>query len=474
MTVKKLKHWLELLQQAGIIELSTCLAWFALSSAIIAWPWPGAVNWTRALSVTALNGIFLTLLFCHLLQNKDKLLTKRILLLLAIIFCLVLLIASYLIRLHLNPLFTPVTSAALIFSLVYGNKASAFYLSIYLSFLLAINLPNSFFYFTVFSANALFTICFANRLVERNSLASSSLRSALGSIAAAALLYLLAGQFDLFDFYRNALAILAASLGSVVIILGLLPYIEDIFYVVTPTKLLELASPNNTLLKRLSMEAPGTYHHSLIVANLAENATEALNGNALLARVGAYYHDIGKIKRPLFFVENQSSFDNPHDQINPRMSSIIITSHTKEGVELGKTYKLPRIILNIIEQHHGNSVMTYFFRNFQELNAKASDSEKSVVSEDDFRYSGPKPQTREAAVIMLADSCEAAVRSLEKPTPSRISNMLGKIIKEKMDTGQLEDSQLTFQDITVIRGSFQHTIGNMFHNRIKYNDKSAD
>ena len=475
MALKKTNFWQTLTQKtgAGIIELSICLAWLIVSSVLTAWPWASSIDWLRAGALVILNCILFCPLASQLLKNSDKLLTKRILALLFVIFCLVLLITNYLIRLKLNPFFVPINAAAIIFAIVYGNNASAFYLTIYLSALLALNLPNQFFYFTVFAANAWLTICFANRRVERNSLSASSLRSAIGSIGIAALFYLLLQQFDLFKLYHDAIAIVAASLGSVIIILGLLPYIEDIFYVVTPTKLLELASPNNTLLKRLSMEAPGTYHHSLIVANLAESAMEAIGGNALLARVGAYYHDIGKIKRPLFFIENQISTDNPHDQLNPHMSSMIIMAHTKEGAELGKEYKLPRVILSIIEQHHGTSLMSYFLYSFKEANAKAQDAEKTVINEDDFRYSGPKPQTREAAVIMLADSCEASVRALEKPTPSRVNNLITKIVKDKMDTGQLEDSTLTFQEIAKIRAAFQHTIGNMFHNRIKYNDNSA-
>lgn len=473
MVFKKVRYWqklLQLLPKNSSFELSLCLLWLILSSALIAWPWAGAVDWLRAGSTIILNCVFLSLLLSHLLKNQDKILTKRILVLLFIVFCLVLFAANYLIRIDQNPFFTPINAAAIIFAVVFGNTASSFYLTIYLSILLAFNLSNSFFYFAVFATNAWLTVCFANRRVERNSLAASSLRGAICSIGVAALFYV--QRFESFKLSQDAIAIMIASIGSVVIILGLLPYIEDIFYVVTPTKLLELASPNNTLLKRLSMEAPGTYHHSLIVANLAETATEVIGGNALLARVGAYYHDVGKIKRPLFFIENQSSLDNPHNQLNPRMSSMIIMAHTKEGVELGKKYKLPRVILNIIEQHHGNSIMSYFLHSFKEANEKAQDTEKIVINENDFRYSGPRPHTREAAIIMLADSCEAAIRTLEKPTPSRINNLISKIIKEKMDTDQMENSTLTFQEISKIRASFQQTIGNMYHNRIKYNDKS--
>jgi putative nucleotidyltransferase with HDIG domain len=319
----------------------------------------------------------------------------------------------------------------------------------------------------------LLVIHLSSSRLERNSLAYSALLSALAGLAAM-FLFCLLGQSDIHTLGNNAAAILVSALASTVVIIGLLPYLEDIFYIVTPTKLLELASPNNPLLKRLLMEAPGTYHHSLTVANLAEAATEAINGNALLSRVGAYYHDIGKIKRPLFFVENQHAFDNPHNQLNPQMSAMIIISHVKDGAALGKEYKLPRPIIDVIQQHHGDSVMSYFFHTFKETNEKATESEKTTVNEADFRYHGPKPRTKEAAIIMLADSCEAAVRTLEKPTPSRVSNLINRIIKDKIDNGQLDDSPLTFREISKIRVSLQQTIGNMFHNRIAYNDKSKD
>ncbi|MDR2429156.1 MAG: HDIG domain-containing protein [Candidatus Margulisbacteria bacterium] len=475
MAFKKNKVWQDFLRKTDAIENLIGLLWFVVSSAIIVWPsslldW----QWPRALAMIMLNGGALGLIINKILtmHARSIIFTRRIFILLALISCAALLAANYL--LPLNPFLVPVTAAVAVYGFIYGNRSVAIYLTIYLAFVLALQNPENWFYFfTVYTSQGLFLIQLSSSRLERNSLAYSALLSALAGIGTM-FLFCLLGQSDIHILHSGAAAMLFSALTSTVIIIGLLPYIEDIFYIVTPTKLLELASPNNPLLKRLLMEAPGTYHHSLTVANLAEAATEAINGNALLSRVGAYYHDIGKIKRPLFFVENQHAFDNPHNQLTPQMSAMIIISHVKDGAALGKEYKLPRPIIDIIQQHHGDSVMSYFFHTFKETNEKATESEKTTVNEADFRYHGPKPHTKEAAIIMLADSCEAAVRTLEKPTPSRVNNLISRIIKDKIDNGQLDDSPLTFREISKIRVSLQQTIGNMFHNRIAYNDKSKD
>ncbi|GBR73771.1 putative metal dependent phosphohydrolase [Candidatus Termititenax aidoneus] len=474
MAFKKGKDWRTFLRETDTLENLIGLLWFAVSSALIIWPSSLDWHWSSALALTLLNGAALAMIVNKILtmHARSIVFTRRIFILLALISCGVLLAANYL--LPLNPFYVPITAAVTIYSLVYGNRSVAIYLTVYLAFVLALQNPENWFYFfIVYTFQGLFLIHLSSSRLERNSLTYSALLSALAGIATM-FLFCLLGQSSLHTLYNNSVAILVAAVVSTATIIGLQPYIEDIFYIVTPTKLLELASPNSPLLKRLLMEAPGTYHHSLTVANLAEAATEAIKGNALLSRVGAYYHDIGKIKRPLFFVENQHAFDNPHNQLNPQMSAIIVISHVKDGVALAKEYKLPRPIIDIVQQHHGDSIMSYFLHTFKETNEKASESEKTTVNEDDFRYHGPKPRTKEAAIIMLADSCEAAVRTLEKPTPSRVNNLIGRIIKDKIDNSQLDDSPLTFREINKIRVSLQQTIGNMFHNRIAYNDKSKD
>ncbi|MGI6122766.1 MAG: HD family phosphohydrolase [Acetivibrionales bacterium] len=251
------------------------------------------------------------------------------------------------------------------------------------------------------------------------------------------------------------------GLLSIVLAIGLLPFLETTFNVVTPLKLLELADPNHPLLKRLLMEAPGTYHHSLMVGNLAEVATREIGGNALLARVGAYFHDVGKLKRPYFFKENQLS-DNPHDKLTPNLSTLVITSHTKDGEEFAAKYRLPKIIRDIITQHHGNTLVAYFYH-------KATQTDKTdELNEDNFRYEGPVPDTREAAVVMLADSVEAAVRSLPEKTPGKTEGLVRKIIKDKLDDDQLSRCDLTLKDLSIIADSFTQVLSGVYHERPEY------
>ncbi|TEB11539.1 HD family phosphohydrolase [Pelotomaculum propionicicum] len=264
-----------------------------------------------------------------------------------------------------------------------------------------------------------------------------------------------------------ALGVINGILSSI-LTNGALPFLENTFHITSPVRLLEISNPNNALLKKLLLEAPGTYHHSIIVGNLAESAADAVGGDSLLVRVGAYYHDIGKTKRPYFFIENQMTSDNPHDKITPSLSTLILTSHVKDGVEMARENKLPQGIIDIIEQSHGTSLVTYFYH-------KALECDRNeTVTEEEFRYEGPRPQTREAAIVMLADSVEAAVRSLQNPTPGRVEGLVRKIIKDKLNDGQLEECDLTFKDLAVIATAFVRVMSGIFHNRVEYPDMSQE
>jgi len=273
---------------------------------------------------------------------------------------------------------------------------------------------------------------------------------------------------------NNAALVAVNGMLSTILTIGLLPFFESTFNIITPLKLLELANPNQPLMKRLLMEAPGTYHHSLMVGNLAESAAEAINGNALLARVGAYYHDVGKLKRPNFFKENQLS-DNPHDRMTPNLSTLVITSHTTDGNEIAEKYKIPLAVRDIIVQHHGTTLAAYFY-----YKAKKSDK-GDTVKQEDFRYPGPRPATKEAAVVMLADSVEAAVRSMAEKTEGKMEGLIRSIIKDKLDDGQLDLCDLTLRDLDTIAKSFMHVFGGYFHERQEYpeikttrSDKESD
>ena len=257
----------------------------------------------------------------------------------------------------------------------------------------------------------------------------------------------------------------AGAILSGILTIGVLPFFESTFDIVTNAKLLELSNPNNPLLKKLLMEAPGTYHHSILVANLAELAAEQVGGNPLLARIGAYYHDVGKTKRPYFFRENQFGKKNPHDRLKPEVSSKIIISHVKEGSELAKEYNLPKTIHDFIVTHHGETLVKYFY-----LTVKNNSENPDEVKEEDFKYPGPKPMSKEQGIVMLADSTEAAVRSINEPTEEKIEKMVNNIIDDKLASGQLDNCDLTLGDISKIKKCFLKALNGIHHERIEYPD----
>ena len=254
------------------------------------------------------------------------------------------------------------------------------------------------------------------------------------------------------------LSLLAGTLGGLISV-GLIPLSELIFGYTTNLRLLELGTLDHPLLRELSIKAPGTYYHSMLVSTLAEMAAEKVKANSILAKVGAYFHDIGKLKKPEYFVENQGLV-NKHSKLSPHMSVLIIKSHVKDGVELAKAHKLGESIIDIIEQHHGTSLIAYFYK-------KALDAGEDV-REEDFRYPGPKPQTKEAAIVMMADAVEAASRTLSEPTPGRIKGLVFNIINNLIRDGQLDECNLTFKDLRIIGDIFVKVLTGIHHKRIEY------
>jgi len=259
----------------------------------------------------------------------------------------------------------------------------------------------------------------------------------------------------------------AGGLGSIMLFWIGAAVLERPFGITTRIRLLELSDTNSPILKRLLMEAPGTYSHSIFVGNIASAAAEVIGADALLARVAAYYHDIGKMKRPHFFVENQH-VENVHDRLNPSLSALVIRSHIKDGIELAREYGLPPLIRELMSQHHGTSLVRYFYRQ-----ATGEEMAGSSVLEQQFRYEGRKPQSPEAVLLMLADAVEAASRALSKPTPNQIEDMVDAVIDEKLADGQLDESDLSFRDINRIRDSFVKSLTSMLHARIEYPELHA-
>lgn len=271
-----------------------------------------------------------------------------------------------------------------------------------------------------------------------------------------------------------AVSILSGMLSTIFVLL-LLPIFEKVFKITTDITLLELSDMGQPLLQKLAIQAPGTYHHSLMVATLSQTAAEAIGANPLLVRVCAYYHDIGKLAKPEFFAENIQHKENPHDELSPHMSSLVIVSHVKEGLSLAKRNKLPKPILEAIEQHHGNGLISYFYdkaKNLQKMDLNTSGTIE--INESDFRYGGTPAVTPEMSILSLADASEAAVRSIEKPTPKKIENMINRVFSAKINDGQLDYTQLTMAQINTVKQSIIFSLTNMLHGRIPYPSKTNE
>jgi len=268
--------------------------------------------------------------------------------------------------------------------------------------------------------------------------------------------------FGLSEFLFGSLWGIANAFACTILVMFLMPIFESLFSVTTNFTLMELSDLNRPLLKRLIMEAPGTYHHSLMVGNMVEAVASDVAANGLLARVSAYYHDIGKLAKPEYFFENKGENFNKHEKLSPTMSALILASHVKEGVDLAKKEKMPKVVMDGIREHHGTTVMAFFYNKALEYDSHDS------VNVDDFRYPGPRPQSKETALIMLADSCEAAVRSLKEPTSPRIRALVTKIFAARMNDGELDNSGLTLNDIAVIREKFISFLTGIFHPRVQY------
>jgi cyclic-di-AMP phosphodiesterase PgpH len=291
-------------------------------------------------------------------------------------------------------------------------------------------------------------------------LQAGSFAAAVNLFTICALMFLPNGQFSGLEYGYYILTAIFSGIGSAVLTMGLLPFFETSFGILSSMKLIELSNPNHPLLRKILMETPGTYHHSVMVANLADAACEAIGANGLLARVGCYYHDIGKTKRPNFFIENQMHLDNPHDKLPPDKSANIIISHVTDGTAILKKYNMPKEIIHIAEQHHGTSLLKFFYH-------KAL-KDGQDVSEEDYRYPGPKAQTKESAIVGIADSVEAAVRSLNQPTPETIESLVKKIVADRLQDGQLNECDLTLRELETVSHSFCETLKGIFHSRIEY------
>jgi putative nucleotidyltransferase with HDIG domain len=342
--------------------------------------------------------------------------------------------------------------------------------------------------FLVLSLLSGFVAAVMTREVRRR---SDLLRAGLGVGATALVLAFLLGHVAPPDFHNLAstrwdvigwkcAVAFGSGVATSLLISAALPVVEGLFRITTPITWLELADLNHPLLKRMTLEAPGTYHHSLMVAQLSEAAAEAVGANAAMVRVCSYFHDIGKLVKPEYFIENARFGRNAHDDLAPTMSALVIIAHVKEGVDLALKHRLNREILDVIQQHHGNSLVVYFYNRALEQRSRALEDTRDEfqgdipeVSESSFRYHGPKPQTRECAIISLADTIESSSRCLDKITPQKIDQLVDEVMQRRLLEGQMQECDLRMTEYEIIGETFKRTLRSMLHARIAY-PKSAE
>ena len=422
------------------------------------------INFSNIVGIIMITAICLLVVFLYLIyfypdiyENINKLI------LLGIISIFVILLAK--IACQVSGYLIPIASASMLIAISL-NPNIAILLTVILSLLIGFITGGGLNYILVSVISGIVAIYSIRKATQRSSLTRAGLIIAGANIINISALGLINNEGYYLILQNNLWGVLNGFL-AVILTIGILPFLESYFDITTSFKLMELSNPNQPLLKKMILEAPGTYHHSIVVGNLSETAAEEIGGNGLLARVGAIYHDIGKIKRPYFFTENQEAYKNIHDEMEPSLSALVIASHVKEGLELAKKNKLPKDIIDIIAQHHGTGLITYFFH--RALKENGSNVDK--VAEENYRYSGPKPQTKEAGIILLADSLEAATRSLTNPTATRIKTLVKEIIQKNLENGQLEECDLTLKDLDKIGDSFSRILTGMFHSRVEYPDE---
>lgn len=419
--------------------------------------------------IVLLISILTFLLFGYLKHFEPKIFIQdKLLLLIGISILFAAILARIIVSSPLPSYFIPVATVSMLLAiLVNGNVAAI--ASLAAAIIAALIGGAKFNIFLVSIVGGITAICTVHRARRHGQIIKSGVYVGFLNFITICTIGILS-SLQIGVFLKEGLWGFGGGIASAAITVIFLPFFESAFKITTDIRLLELADLNHPLLKRMVTEAPGTYHHSIVVGNLSEAACGAIGANSLLARVGSYYHDIGKTEKAEYFAENQRDFLDAHRKLSPSMSALIITSHVKEGVELAEKYKLANSIKDIIEQHHGAGLVTYFYH--QALEKKVQ--QEKEVSEEGFRYPGPKPQTKESAVVMLADSVEAASRTLPSPTPQRLKELVRKIINNKFIDRQMDECDLTLEEINKIADSFVKILTGIYHSRIEYPTKTKE
>lgn len=429
-------------------------------------PYAGYIFWTLfsfACSwALGINLIVPVVLSCLLLQlqvqtKSDDMKNYRVIYL---VFLFVLVMAgSWLLRWFHGPvLMTPFPVLSMLCVILFNDLSAALLLTVAGSITVAAINGNDLYMGLIFMVSGIVTGLLVHGSRRRNVVIRAGFIVGLVQVAVGILLT----NFKLIE-PKQYFILFSNGIIYSILVLGILPLFEQLFGTVTNISLLELADFNHPLLHRLMLEAPGTYHHSLVVGNLSEAACSSIGANSLLARIGAYYHDIGKLTKPEYFSENQDISSNKHDSLSPTISKMVIMNHIKEGVDLARKARLNPRIIDFIQYHHGTSLVYFFYRRALE---RVDDTNQ--VPEEGFRYPGPKPKTKETAVVLLADSVEAATRSLRTPSADSIRELVHKIINNKFIDGQLDDCDLTLKDLEKIAQVFIHVLSGIYHTRVSY------
>jgi len=423
----------------------------------------------KSLGIFIVIQVLLSILSLCLFRFYPDFLTKKYFLLSAIIIIATTFMGKVVVSLPQIPdIFFPLAFLSILFSLFFNLPLSILTLS-FLCIIFTL-FSGEFLILPVWFCGAIAGALGASIIHQRTDITRVGFWVGVASVFAFVGVGLFQG-FSSMYFFSQILWALGSGIFSSIIVNVTLPYFETYFGITTDIRLLELADLNHPLLHRLSIEAPGTYHHTITVASLAVAAAEEIGANPLLARVGAYYHDIGKVTRPHFFYENMrvKGVDDYHARVSPNLSSMIIISHVKDGVELARIFRLPQVVIDIIAQHHGTSLIAYFYRK-----ALMEKKRKASVSEADFRYPGPKPQTKEAAIVMLADSVEADFRFSSEKSSRKIKERVQKVIENKLKDHQLEEADLTLRDLSLITEAFTRVLTGFSHTRKRYPEEMLE
>ncbi|HCD39215.1 MAG TPA: hypothetical protein DEQ77_10995 [Candidatus Omnitrophica bacterium] len=397
----------------------------------------------------------------YVASSKDMLpaIKKQGYLLLVLLFIVFVIISKKLIDYYISTAYIPVTALILLVAILYNDLRLSFVFCVLASCFAGIIANNSLDTCLIFLITGITTALLVRKIRSRIRILTAGLCAGLVQALLFGLMY-----------HQTLPGIIVPNFFSGIIcaiaVTGILPLIENWFGILTNISLLELSDFNHPLLRKMVLETPGTHLHSLIVGNLAEAAAESIGANSLLARIGAYYHDIGKLSNPEYFVENQKA-SSKHSHLSPSMSKMVIMNHIKEGIELAKKYRLKPAIIDFISQHHGTSLVYYFYRKAIEAGEGLEE-----IQEEGFRYPGPRPTSKETAIVLLADSAEAACRGLTEPQPAKIEEMVHKVINNKFIDGQLNDCELTLKDLERIAKVFIHILSGFYHGRIEYPELS--